>query len=270
MSFLTGTGSNVIADIVFWILLGITFWATSAVLARRFSRFFGLNNSRRLAVYLSNLYDREKSLRAEGYTISLHELRAAQSVDQLFGSAPLRLPDLVRGFVDSVWLRGQIRAEILVSPLDSADADLSRNLIVVGSSSRNSVRARYLSTGLPTAAFPGEDSRAEARPREPASTTVVITRDGSQSERTYPSDMNIALLEKCVDPYRGLNVFFCLGLRGDTSWAACEHLVRDWKKLARQFGDGGFLICLGFPFTHRYMEVYREPTILESQRGSLG
>ena len=119
MGFLLGLASNLVANIVFWVLLGLVFWALSTAVVRRFSRFFGLVRVRSVAVYLSNLWTPQASPsgRTEGYTISLHELRAAQSVDKLFGSAPLRLPDLVRGLVDALWLHRQVQCATEVSPL---------------------------------------------------------------------------------------------------------------------------------------------------------
>src|SRR5581483_11404708 len=148
MGFILGLASNVAANVIFWALLGIIFWAVSATVARRFSRFFSLARENNVAVYLSNLWTPQASRRPVGYTIALHELWAAQAVDRLFSTAPLRLPDLVRGLVDALWLRQRVRCSIEVSPPEGEDADLDRNLIVVGSSARNSVRARYVRSRL--------------------------------------------------------------------------------------------------------------------------
>ena len=166
MGFVLGLASNMAANLVFWVLLRGTFWVLSTAVARRFSRFFGLVRIDRIGIYLSNLWSPQASLlsgRTVGYTVSLDELRAAQSIDKLFGSAPLRLPDMVRGLVDALCLRRQVRCVIDVSPLKGEDAELDRNLIVVGSSVRNSVRARYVQARLPTAILTGEDQASDAR-----------------------------------------------------------------------------------------------------------
>jgi hypothetical protein len=146
MGFFLGLVSNVAANLVFWALLGSIFWSISVTVTRRFSRFFGLARVNAVTVYLSNLWTPQlsRSGKTVGYTIALHELRAAQPVDSLFSSASLRLPDLVRGLVDTLWLRGHVRCETAVSPVKAEDADLDRNLIIVGSSARNTVRARYV------------------------------------------------------------------------------------------------------------------------------
>ena len=159
MSFFLGIVSNILANLVFWLLLGLSFWVVSRIVVRRFFRFFGLDRTNSIGVYLSNLWTPQTSMtgRTVGYSISLHELRAAQSVEKLFGSAPLRLPDIVRGLVDALWLRQQVQYVTDVSPLKAVDADLDRNLIVVGGSARNSVRTRYIQAGMPNAILTGED-----------------------------------------------------------------------------------------------------------------
>src|ERR1700734_3712325 len=160
MGFLLGVIGNVIANILFWMVLGVAFWLASTFTVQRFLRFFGLRRNPGVSIYLSNLWTPESSLsgRPEGYSISMHELWAAQSVTRLFGSAPMRLPELVRGLVDSLWLRKSVRCEISVSPLEAADADLSRTTIVLGGSVRNPVRARYVEMGLATAVIIDEEA----------------------------------------------------------------------------------------------------------------
>lgn len=205
MGFILGLAGNVAANVIFWALLGIIFWAVSATVARRFSRFFGLSRANSMAVFQ-------------------HELWAAQAVDRLFSSAPLRPPGLVRGLVDALWLRQRIRCTVEVSPPKGEDADLDRNLIVVGSSARNSVRARYVHARLPTAILTGEDQAPVDWPAVERARTVTITRSGSES-RINLADVNIAFVEKCYDPDRGTTVFFCVGIRGDSSWG-CDGVPR--------------------------------------------
>jgi len=258
MGFIIGLVSNVAANFVFWALLGITFWMVGRMVARRFSRFFGLGRVNSIAVFLSNLWTPGVGKRPVGYTIALHELWAAQSVDRLFSAAPLRLPDLVRGLVDALWLRQRVRCAIEVSPLKGEDADLDRNLIVVGSSVRNSIRARYVETRLPTAILTGEDQVTGALPGTADVRSITIRRGGTESRVDF-AGLNLALVEKCRDPDRGTTVFFCLGIRGDSSWAAVEYLVRNWKRLVMEFGDANFVVCLGFPQTEQYADEYREP-----------
>lgn len=180
MAFVLGLVSNIAANVIFWALLGSAFWGASRVVVRRFFRFFGLVRIDSMGVYLSNLWTPQASPsgRSVGYSISLHELRAAQSVEKLFGSAPLRLPDLVRGLVDALWLNRQVRCMTDVCPMKAEDADLDRNLIIVGSSMRNSVRAHYIKAGLPSAILTGEDVPADIWAAMSRARSITIARGG--------------------------------------------------------------------------------------------
>lgn len=258
MSFVLGIVSNILANLVFWFLLGISFWVASRIVVRRFFRFFGLDRTSSIGVYLSNLWTPQTSKRTVGYSISLHELRAAQSVEKLFGSAPLRLPDIVRGLVDALWLRQQVQYVTDVSPLKAFDADLDRNLIVVGGSARNSVRARYVQARTPNAILAGEDQVPIDGAAVTSAPSITIMRGEAKSEVSL-ADANLAVVEKCRDPERETTIFFCLGMRADTSWAATEYLIRNWKHLATEFGDSNFVVCLGFPNTEEYLDEYKEP-----------
>lgn len=104
----------------------------------------------------------------------------------------------------------------------------------------------------------GEEDAADGRLGPGGARSIFILRDGRTSEITL-ADTRLAIVEKCHDPDRGTTVFFCLGSRGDGSWAATEYLCRNWKRLTREFGDGPFVVCLGFPRTEEYMEEYKEP-----------
>jgi hypothetical protein len=144
-------------------------------------------------------------------------------------------------------------------------ADLERNLIIVGSSARNSVRASYIQTGLPSAILMGEDMVTPNLAAMGKASSITIMRGGTKSEVSLP-DVNLALVEKCRDPDRRTIVFFCLGQRGDSSWAAAEYLTRNWKGLAAEFGDSDFVVCLGFPKTDKFLEEYKEPLRLSMGR----
>jgi hypothetical protein len=213
MTFILGIAGNLFANLAFWLLLGATFWTASRVVIRRFLSFFGLIHVDSIGVYLSNLWNPKASLtgRPVGYSISLHELRAAQSVEKLFGSASLRLPDLVRGLVDALWLRQRVQCTTDVSPVKAADANLDRNLTIIGSSMRNSVRARYVQDQLPRVILTGEDQGPTSWKAMNQAHSFTITRGEGKGE--YPvDDVNLAVVEKCHDPERGTAIFFCLGV----------------------------------------------------------
>lgn len=267
MDFILGILDNILANLVFWLLLGIFFWLISTTVSRNFSQFFGINSVRTIAVYLANLWTPASSLskRPVGYIISMHELWAAQSVNKLFGSAPFRLPELVRGLVDALWLKNPVRCETLVSPLNPDDADLSRTSIVVGSSIRNSIRARYVQAAAPRAVLVGEEDEAQLQSWFDGSQRLRVWRGAGSSETSF-KDINIFIVEKYFDAERSITVFFCFGPRADSSWMATEYLVRNWKRLAREFRSDDFVVCLGVPMNERYLESYVEPRRLDSAR----
>ncbi|MFD5830734.1 hypothetical protein [Lentzea sp. NPDC060358] len=260
---LADIASNVIANIVFWLGLGLAAAATVRVGQRRFRRFFGLDANQQLAVCLSNTWNAETSARPRGYSVSLHELRAAEAVTRLFGSASFRLPDLVRGLVDAIYLGGhRYDFHMTVSPAPADDpkrfAELGGNLVVVGAAARNGVRGLYLDENLVNLRL-GTEAGADER--------FVEVLGGADVGRRITSDsLELAVVERVHDAARGTTVVFCLGRHGDTTWAATEYLVRNWRGLEKEFGDRPFALCLGFQDLG-YGYDYRPPRRLDVLRG---
>ena len=211
-------------------------------------------------VYVSNLWARDRSTRPIGFTISLHEYRAAQSVDRLFGDAPLRLPELVRGLIDSLWIHRVPKPVVQVSPPAPTKIPAQSNAIVIGAASRNSVRAAYVDNNLTFLQLDYEDqSKRTMDGHEGASGNVLIARGPRIGQVVESNGLHLAVVEKLYDPDSGEAVFFCAGVRGDTSWGAAEYLVRNWLKLHREFGSGAFALGLGFAIGDEYLEQYVDP-----------
>ncbi|MGK3202938.1 hypothetical protein [Amycolatopsis sp. MEPSY49] len=242
--------TNVIANLLFWAGLGLAAAWAVRIAQRRFRGFFGLRTVPQLAVCLSNLWTSENSTRPRGYTVSLHELRASEAVTRLFGSASLRLPDLVRGLVDAVYL-GRYHYDVhnTVSPSSTDDprqfADLSSNLIVVGAAARNRVREMYLEENLVSLRLSIEGP-ADRELSEPTTSYAEVLTGSDVGRRIELEFLEPAIVEKVHDTVRGTTVIFCLGRKGDTTWAAAEYLTRNWAALRREFHDGPFALCLGF------------------------
>lgn len=243
--------TNVIANIVFWLGLGFAVAAIARIAQRRFRRFFGLHTNQQLVVCLSNLWTTAASSRPRGYSVSLHELRASEAITRLFGSASFRLPDLVRGLVDAIYVgrhRYDFRNTVSPSPMDNPKdfPELSGNLIVIGAATRNSIRRLYLQENLVRLRISNEhlDIGGDQLPHE---TWYVEVLNGADLGQRVTSDyLDLAVVEKVHDTVRDTTVLFCLGQRGDTTWAATEYLVRNWRSLQREFDDGPFALCLGF------------------------
>jgi hypothetical protein len=107
-------------------------------------------------VYLSNLWSPAAG-HTRGRVLSGYEFRVTKSVDVLFGGPSHRLPELVRGLVDNLWIAKAIDAPVEVSPLTASEIEFS-NMIVVGATPKNSVRRYYLRSGLLYLAIVGEQA----------------------------------------------------------------------------------------------------------------
>jgi hypothetical protein len=261
-SFLVGVLGNVVANIAFWGLLGFVFWALGKASQARFLRFLSLGDSSRITVMLSNLWQPGQNRRKIGFTISKHELHAAQAISSFVGKAPGQLPDIVRGLVDQLWLRSRVRCAIDVSPPTLDQIEAGGCLVVVGGAERNSYRHRLLADGVPAALLEGEAREPDApRIRSDDVRRVIINR-ANGDRQVVQSELNLAVVEKAVMPGRAAAVFFCHGARADGTWIATEYLVRNWRGLEREFRDGPFVVCLGFPRNDQFFEDYVEPSVL--------
>jgi hypothetical protein len=268
MPFVMNLLGNVVANVVAWVLLGLTFWLGSRRTRARFASFFGVQGPAHVTVFLSNLWNPETrpafSRQSAGYVISKHELRAARSIDSLLGGSPARLPELVRGLVDALWLRSRIRCRIEVSPLVVDEVEPAASLVVVGASHRNSVRRHYLERGLPSAVMFHEAPDVD-KSRYDDMHEVRIRRSSGDSQ-VVRSALSLAVVERVYAADQGRTIFFCLGVRADATWGATEYLARNWKDLAREFRTNQFVVCLGFPRVDPYFEEYPEPTVLARMR----
>jgi len=253
---------NIVANLVFWVLLGVVVWGSSRASQARFRRFLALE-SRTVTVMLSNLWRADLSSRETGYVISKHELLAAQAVSNFLGKAPGQLPDLVRGLVDALWLRSRTDCRTEVSPpaIEDRRRLSSGSWLVVGSSARNAWRRRYLEDGVPAAVLENERDGSTIRSDDVRS---VVIRRSNGDQQVMRTELNVAVLEK-VRIDNGA-VFFCLGSRADGTWGAAEYLVRNWRALEREFREDPFVVCLGFPRIDPYLEEYVEPTVLAKFR----
>jgi hypothetical protein len=265
--FFENLGSNLLADLLFWLGLGLIVWLTVRLTQRRFLDFFGVRESRRLTVHLSNLWDPRRG-DPQGSVLAGHEFRVIRTVAGLFGDAPFRLPDLVRGLVDSFFLGQKVDFSVEVSPLSAKEIGFSdlNSLMIVGATPKNSVRRHYFESGLPYLTVVGEakDSPDDIY-RQVLSPRVRVMK-GPQKDGEIIGPYNFAIVEKTHDGEHGMAIFMCVGFRGDSSWGATEYLAKNWRELSREYGDKDFALCLGFPMSERRMHSYVEPTVVARSR----
>ncbi len=279
MNFLINIMTSVIASIIFWAGLGAVFAGYVKTTQAHIRKFFGLKSEHKLIIYLSNVWSPDTVLRSESsrpvYYIGLSELKASQALTGLFGTTSFRLPDMVRGFVDSIWSNSTKNVETIIGePIgcDSSRGHLNgtESLVIIGSSLWNSLRRSYIEK-QPVAMLFSFESSPESQMH---ADTVIIQRGPAASEIVKPN-LKLGILERVQDPATRSVVFFCIGASGTTSRAVTEYLVKNWRHLQKEFGNTNFAVCLGFANAEDHLDAnaedhldaYVEPVRLGSYNG---
>jgi hypothetical protein len=260
MNVLANLGTNILAEILFWLGFGILCYLAIRLAQGRFLDFFGVRGSRKLLVYLSNLWQGREG-EPNGSVVSGQEFRATRTVAGLFGDAPLRLPELVRGLVDVLFSGDKVDVSIDVSPLLHEELRFT-NMIVVGATAKNCVRRYYFASGLLSLCLAGESEQPQRDVFIKEVENRVRILKGPQTDQVIGGNYNLAIVERVRDEVHGVVVILCAGFRGDSSWAATEYLAKNWRMLAKEYRNKSFALCLGFPMSEGYMPSYVEPTVL--------
>jgi hypothetical protein len=266
MDFLTNVVANIIANVVFWLGLGGAVWILARNTRKSFLSFFGLTETHALKAYISNVRPSETENRR--LLVSGHEFRITRSLATLFGTAPGRYPDLVRGLVDGIFVGTRIRFDVDICPDTPERADDSA-IIIVGGALRNTLRQYYVNTHQTLTLSSGEELGADRHPRPIMDHSYWRITRGPRVNENIGQGANTAVVERFIDPERGRVVICCAGIRGDGSWASVEYLVRHWRDLHRRFGQQPFAMVLEFPTGHPdpYLNEYVEPRVLAVATG---
>jgi hypothetical protein len=92
---------------------------------------------------------------------------------------------------------------------------------------------------------------------------MFISRGGRIGERMHENrDWDIGVLQRLKDPERGSTIFIAAGLGANASRATVEYLSKNWRTLAREYGDGEFGICLRCPWFGIEPDGYRRYEVL--------
>lgn len=251
MGLIGSVAAGLLANVLFWVTFGALAWLSARGARRRLNRFFGVESASCIRVIASNLYDGKEKNKDLAATLSLHEAKAASEIERLFSSAPIRLPELVRGLVDALWLPSQLRVEILVSPLERAVSESADPAFILGSSSRNSTRRTYLELSQVGARF-------EREVNPPLGRSGVVLLSG---RKAVAAERQAVIVERTAR-VRGKPVtFFCLGDRADGTHHAVRWLVEHWRELERAHGDHSFIYVLEFRNDVPY-PAYHAPDVL--------
>jgi hypothetical protein len=261
VEFINNIITSTLANFIFWFLLGFIFWVYIIFVEVKLIRFFGMRKKKILRVYTSNLW-KQATEKSKAYVASGHELNVATSVNNLFGSVPYRLPELVRGLIDGFWISQKIDVEVKISPIN-CDNMFFTNMILIGGTPKNSIRRYYYRKSMISLSLVGESGEdIQGSTVKILSPRIKILKGMRKDEEvTYP--YNLALIEKVFDREHNVKVFMCTGLRADSSWLAVEFLIENWKELYKKYKEDEFALCIGFPETEEYLENYIEPVILE-------
>jgi len=218
---LCGILENVIADITSLLLAALLslllFIFTSR---RRLLKFFGIDASRRIVIYLSNLRvkpfgavgidDQERSY--EGSTVAFYEMLVAERFRDLFNYI---LPSLSeKPGVLSKLLISDVRVEILSSPLKHEQLETSSSFVTLGGPAYNGAsdfvekalhgRARFRLGHAASATQTGApDAQSAERLRETFS--IVVSSSGSPTRSVLTSGSGSAPSTATCLPLDGLD-----------------------------------------------------------------
>jgi hypothetical protein len=263
MGYLIDLLVNIVADIIVWLVPGIVAYCYLRWRRSEFLRFFGLGRKRMITVYLSNLWLPSMKQRPWGCIVSGYEFKVTKTMHSLFGSAPVNLPELVQGLVNRFMLGAKIDLTIEVSPWDDG-IQLAKNMIIVGATTKNSVRRQLVKNGMVYVTIADEPTEPPKADKEILTNQLQERFKVMRGKRTGEAvkrdgEYSLAVLERIRNEQDDTVVFMCTGRRGVGSWAATEYLARNWRELALEFADRSFARCLWFsPIDERKPE-YQEP-----------
>lgn len=245
MKFVTDVAANSLANALVWVLFGLTALGLARLYGYRAFRFLGLDPRRIdesvIDIWVSNTYQGSAEKLGDVYMISLPESRAVDELNRFLGSAPLRLPEMVRGLVDGIWVSHSVSTRLSVSPLkEQQELSMGKASVVIGGANRNSIRRRLIMGGHVAGRLTAEaiDCPLEEAPRG----GVVVA--APQGEVAIHSERQLALVEKVWIRTEQRTVFCCLGERADGCLKATRYLVENWRKLVREYHDGPFCLVL--------------------------
>jgi len=242
---------NIIAQFLAWALGGAGVSGYIRVTSvRRFREFFGLYKEPSLFIYLSNMALSGDIDRG----VALQELWAAQSLHSLFGRTPSRVPEVIRGLVDSFLIPSPTEVVTRISPPET-DGNPFPNMIVIGSAKHNTVRAQCLRELKLHFALESKESEF---PRQKDFCDRGGQMIGGSHKCKSGAEYYFAILEKTQDE-EGHMVFMCVGESADSSWGAVEFLTRNWQRLSKRFGASPFALWLDFSKGGTPMQKYVEP-----------
>jgi len=231
--------SGVIANVLFAILIILIGWTMYFLTERReLLNFFGISDTKRLVIYLSNLRiikdgsigidDRPRSY--QGATVVYNEQAVATKFKESFNYLVPSLSDSP-SFLSKI-LFADIRIISMPSPLDESDIEAVSSIITLGSPGYNIVSLMV------------EKNRNSA---------VRFTNDNREIQvSSIPNLKNPVngFIQRLIIKKDNKNrcLFYVAGPYEQGTIGAAYYLVNNWKALRKKYKDNeSFVIVLGFP-----------------------
>lgn len=273
-----GVGSNVVGNIIAFIVIAIFGWLLSMVLRlpfiyrqrRQLFAFFGLRQDKQsFTVYLSTLFvlrggsvDFRGTARSfQGPAIAAAELTTFQPVSRLFLSPFLEgLPAPIREWLGNKvhWTYRQILPVFSPSPRNRSEVEPT-NMLTVGSQYYNTAGDLYAETGDPFLKMEQVGPRMVIRVKKGP-------RSGDVFEQRPNSSDDLAIVERLFDDAHKTTVFIAAGLGVVGTRGAVRYLVDNWARLHKDFGTEPFAICLRFRDVASDPHAYKKPIELSRFR----
>jgi len=231
---------NVVSDFVFVAIVIVAGWVVFATTRRtRLLSFYGLDASRRIVVYLSNLRvmsggaigidSRRRSY--QGSAGAFGEMHVATEFRDLFNYLVPSLSE--RPGLLSKLLISDVQVQLRPSPLSQGQIEPSCPFVTLGSPAYNAASG-YV------------ESQLNSKARFVADGSAILVEDMEPL-----TDTTLGFVERIVDPERSKRVFYAAGLSELGTIGAAHFLATQWARLHRSYSDDTpFLVMLRFEPTN--------------------
>ncbi len=287
---------NLLSDLLFLLAAITVAWAIFTLTRRRqLLQFFGIQRSRRMVIYLSNLRIQEygsigidgRPRSYQGPAAAYDEMEVANSFRNLFSYFLPSLSDLP-DFLSKL-LIADIKVEVVLSPQKPEELERSASFITLGSPVFN-VASGSVERELHSQAYFEEVEEQDFTQTVPGTMppplqdTQIASASGTardlpyQQGEEYPhfpppqrstysqirirdldpiTDPTWGFIERVIDYDRQRHVFYAAGRSALATAGAAYFLATEWANLLKQKQDKPFLIMLRFD-----REDYRRWTIM--------
>lgn len=268
---------NLIADIIFLILLGLIGWLLITLTRRRMLQlFFGVLQNKRIVIYLSNLRVLTfgavgisgRKMSYQGSAVAYGEMKAAFRIRRLFSFVIPALEessDFLRRLLIS-----DVSVDLAISPLSKNEIEARTSFITLGSTAYNvaskAVEEKYGESRFRFGILKKKDIEekpfgvrptafsTDAEPEIMHGGTVSMSASLMGNERVSEEKLNNksailiegmppfedtrnSFVQRTVDKNNNRSLFYVAGLSEHSTEGAANYLVSEWHKLYKKFGS---------------------------------